>query len=356
MKILYTNYYFDFLTGSALYTYDTARHFKERGHDVYIFSPRCGELAIRARKEGIVVTDSINELKDKSFDIIHAHHNLLAYIARLTFPDTPMIYVSHGVRPNLEAPPDPRIGIGRFFAVSEEVCDRLIAYGIDKEQISIARNFVDTEKFSPSTDISSKLKNVLVISNFWKEPNKSKIINVCKKLGTSLTVIGVKTKQVLNTQEYINRADLVITLGRGILESLSCGREALVYDYEYGDGIVSPENIDEIKKCNFSGRRFCIDYSEDTLYKELGKYSSENTYDNRNIIKREFDYVNAMEGYDEVYRNIAIQKVNADLSFSKDIFHKYMKYANPTISRSLYHFLIKLYKKAPYRKGQIKYL
>jgi hypothetical protein len=71
------------------------------------------------------------------------------------------------------------------------------------------------------------------------------------------------------------------------LEAMACGRAAIVYDYLGGDGMVTPHNIEEIRKHNFSGRRFKRDYNATDLIQEIKKYRKFMGEINRQIILKE---------------------------------------------------------------------
>jgi hypothetical protein len=49
-------------------------------------------------------------------------------------------------------------------------------------------------------------------------------------------------------------ADIVIGLGRGILEAMACGRAAFVYDWSGGEGWVTPDSYPSIEADGFAGR------------------------------------------------------------------------------------------------------
>ena len=70
---------------------------------------------------------------------------------------------------------------------------------------------------------------------------------------------------------------------------MACGRAVIVYDYQGGEGIITKKNIEEIKKCNFSGRRFAKKYTVDDLVKEIKKYKKEMGKVNRKIVLKDYN-------------------------------------------------------------------
>jgi len=294
MKFLITCYSLR-LSGSATYTFALALELKNKGHDVDVFTFIRGVIADKLENKGVNIVDKVEEIIDKKYSCIIAQHNILALLARGAKPDTPMIFVSHGILPFLEQPPSVDANIQRYIAVSEEVRDNLISRTyISRQNVIIVRNFVDTNRFFPKKEILDKPRTLLFLSNRYSLKVYKNIREACSRAGLKLLCIG-KSKRVFNVENYINKADIVISLGRGALEAMSCGRAVIVYDYQGGDGMITRENINEIRKNNFSGRRFKRDYTINELVKEIQKYNKSMGEINRSIILENHNGVIAAE-------------------------------------------------------------
>jgi len=289
MRILITCYRLD-LTGSSTFTFTLASALRSRDIDVDVFSPFPEILSNRLEQRGVRVSKSLEQVASEKYDCIIAQHNILASLIRSVKPEVPMLFVSHGIlraQAFLEQPPSEDINIQKYIAVSEEVKDNLISsHRISADDIEVVWNCVDVNRFSPRGEINERPEVVLFISNRFTSKVYRTIRDACEKLQLKLIVIG-KTKRVFNTEYYINKADIVISLGRGIIEAMACGRAAIVYDYQGGDGMITKDNIDEIRKYNFSGRRFKEKYVVAALIREISKYDSRMGAVNRDIIIRE---------------------------------------------------------------------
>jgi len=304
MRFLITCYKLD-LSGSSTYTYTLATELQKRGHRVDVFSPLPEIIGDKLKKIGINVYENPMEIIDKDYFCSIIQHNILALMIRKIKPDTPMVFISHGIlfpQAFLEYPPSIDINIQKYIAVSEEVRNNLISNcRISFSNIEIVRNFVDIKRFQPHRKISSNPKTVLLLSN-----HSSNIYSVvkeaCKKLKLKLLVIG-KHKKVFETEKYINKADIVISLGRGILEAMSCGRAAIVYGYQGGDGMVTKENLNELKKYNFSGRMFKKKFGIFDLIQEIRKYKSTMGEINRKIVLSNFNSSTLSEKIIEVCKH-----------------------------------------------------
>jgi|GEM_PF-3471351 len=291
MRFLITCYRLD-LSGSSTYTFTLATELKKKGHDVHVFSPFPEIIANELEKKKIKVHNNLEELSKKKYTCIVAQHNILALMIRSIKPEVPMIFISHGrILPQsfLEQPPSININIQKYIAISERIKHNLVSnHCIPDRKVQIVRNFVDVSRFFPQTEIREEPKVVLFMSNYFTSNNYEIIKKACDNLKLQLIHIG-QTKQVLNTQDYINKADIVVSLGRGILEAMACGRAAIVYGYLGGDGMITSSNMGEVRKHNFSGRRFKKDYEIIDLIQEIQKYEPSMGKINREIILKEYN-------------------------------------------------------------------
>jgi hypothetical protein len=92
-------------------------------------------------------------------------------------------------------------------------------------------------------------------------------------LGIHVHHIGRPENVVENVVDYINNADIVVSLGRGALAALACGRNVIVFDIHGGDGLITEDNFKEIRKNNFSGRHFSKFYNVEEFKNEISKYN-----------------------------------------------------------------------------------
>lgn len=172
-----------------------------------------------------------------------------------------IVFTSHGVIPQPEWPVD---GADIYVAVSEEVRDSDKMAG---RNAVVIRNPIDTFKFS-SRPVSKNLRNVLFLSNYgWKV---QETIDAATE-GLHLERIG-GNRRVHDIEKHIAAADLVIGLGRSVYEAMSMAKNVIVYDYQGGDGFVTPENIFRFRERNCSGRTNRLYYTPEQLRAELDKY------------------------------------------------------------------------------------
>ena len=227
LKILITNHHLSVYYGSETATYTIAHALRQVGHDVRLLTMETGPMTAIFEKDGFTVMQTGAVPADGKWkpDVIHAHHSIMAMAARGYWPEIPIAFISHGVLPLLEKPPSIDIGIGAYGAVSEEVAAALREHaGIG--EVSVIPNGIDTRRFAPRKPINRTLKSILLLSNRATDHNLDVIRRAAGTLGVNVHGVGQRFQMVWDTPEVINRADLVISLGRGVLEAMACGRAA----------------------------------------------------------------------------------------------------------------------------------
>jgi tetratricopeptide (TPR) repeat protein len=319
-RILLTNHQLIHNSGSEIFTLNIANYLKQNNCEVIVYSKYLGELKDNFKKLGIKVVDNLEKIKNIKFDIAHVHHNINAIEIRYFFPDLPIIFLSQGVIPFLEQPPMFDINISHFFAISEEIKVNLVSKGIDEKQITTIGNIIDPNTFFPVGKINNTPRRALIISAKISDEKANIIKAACDALKIGYTFIGGRFGEVSQNEvnQLIQQADIVFSLGRGIIESMFCERIPIVFDYAGGDGMVTPKNFDEIRKNNFSGRRFAKNFTVEELIEEIKKYNPDDApllrekaselYSAPNVVKQLLSaYKSAIESF-EPYHNPEIEK------------------------------------------------
>lgn len=242
MHILLANYIIGGQTGSETWTATLANELTKQGHQISFFIP------------GSYIPQDI--------DLAIINHNTC--LAELKDLPCKKIFTSHGVIPDLEQPVE---GADVYVSVSEEVQQNLKDKGYDSVVI---RNGIDLDKFYAITPVNEKLTSVLFSSNYQSSA-RLKVKLACEQLGIHFRDIGgvYRTKDVLSA---INRSDLIVGLGRTAYEAMACERNVLIYDYNGGDGLATPETLLEYRKNNCSGRRYKHDYTVEDIKELLTQY------------------------------------------------------------------------------------
>ena len=206
MRILITSGHLENFSGSKQWAYTVARHLNIN-HDVTVTSHRCGKMAWKMEEVGLRVV-SIEGLLEKGerFDFGIISQIQTADVLRHNLCDR-TVYVSHG----LGNSDKPLWDCDRVVAVSDEVANK---WGIKE----IIWNPIDTTRYWAPL-------NVLYISNHGGLG--ALLDKVCNELGYNYRRIST----VWEVEKEIAWADVVVSVGRGVLEAMSCGKRVIVADY-----------------------------------------------------------------------------------------------------------------------------
>ena len=287
LRILLANNHLDNFAGSETWTYTMAKQFEKMGHDVSVYTRAKGK-----------VSEMLNtvDIPADEYDLLIINHNTC--LKDLEHVKGYKIFTSHGIYPALEQPIE---GADAYVSISPEVQGHLKRKGFESRLIY---NGVDMERFKPVKPLHEKLTNVL---SLCKGDEANEII---KEACDHLNVNFKRAEGIFNVEDEINNSDLVITLGRGAVEAMSCGRDVIVFDSRsymqmgcVGDGIIRPENVQHIMKHNYSGRSNNTNFDVNSLLGEFLKYNSDKALLNINHVKTFHDVEVAVNRYLNLYDN-----------------------------------------------------
>lgn len=318
LHILLTNHHLLSHQGSEVFTFTIADFLIRKGHQVSIYSAYIGKLRKDFEKIGAVIVSDLRLLKDQDFDVAHVHHHINAYEIRYYFPHLPIVLLCHGII-FLENPPPLDLKISQYLATSERVRDSMVTKGVEKEKILIFRNMVDSSKFYPFSEINQQPQRALILSNKIDHTNENVIRQACKALNIKTMFVGARFQQVDYEQMplLINKADIVFSLGRGVIETMLCGRIPIVFDYEGGDGMVTPSTITQNMTCNFSGNLHNKHYTLNELISILHTYQAPKAIQLRQIALDYFAADKQVENLINIYHIHANKEVE-ELSSSNN--------------------------------------
>lgn len=331
IKFLLGNNTFSLLAGSETWTYTLAIQLKKMGHSVHCFSPDLGFVAQKLIDAGIPCFKDLSssgvkpfsivleEKVDHDYDVIIANHNHIVKYLRAQYPRKPIISTIHGIIHEDEngnmAPEHPALesGVQQFVSVSEEVQALLREkYNIDS---IVVRNFLDTDHFRAKRKIAKVPKQILFNSNYnLPDDQEVKILReVAKHYKVKLAAIGQNFAPTQDPMTAIESSDIVIGMGRSVLEGLSAGRPSIVFGrWGYG-GLIALGNFEQLRSTNFSGRG--TNFYEgvniiDTIISEIDSfYSQSHSGWGRNYVLRDHNVVHAAEIFINLSRELLGQPV-----------------------------------------------
>jgi hypothetical protein len=328
LKILLGNATLSYLAGSETWTYTLASQLKEMGHDVYCFSPELGIISEKLEEKNIKSFNKFNtggimpftfvleENFDHDYDFIIANHYFVVEKLRAKFPKTPIISTIHGIIHFMDngekAPEHPALesGVNQFIAVSEEVQEKLKQdYSIDS---LIIRNFFNTKQYD-LPKAKEKPKQFLMNTNYAgrEDPAVKVVKEVAVAMGARLAVIGENFVQTFDTIQAIKDADVVFGMGRSVLEGVAAGRFGIVHGRWGTGGAVIDQNIDKLRRYNFSGRNTDRLATKEEIIEMIETYYNPTNLEwGKDYVARDHNVVFAAENFIKIGRELIGDDIN----------------------------------------------
>jgi glycosyltransferase involved in cell wall biosynthesis len=301
MKILLSNNHFTEVGGSETWTYSMALNLHKLGHEVDLFIDVDFNRENNIFLSNIHFKSSINIFTVnppvRQYDLIIANHtSTINKLINVYGPEI-IIQTCHQSQHALE---QPHPVIKNFVSVSKEVQQHLKNKGLDSVLIE---NSIDCELFANSYPINERLRSVLSLAQGSKAANM--IQQACDSMNLQFIQRSKWHNYTLNIQDEINQADLVVSVGRGALESLGCGRNVISLDSRtyytstpLGYGLLdSEEKIKQALSDNFTGRNGGQTFTTEKLIDEFKKYRKQYGVMSRNYILNNHNIIDDINKY-----------------------------------------------------------
>lgn len=273
MKILITNQQLNGYTGSETWTYAMVKEL-EKKHDITVMTEHLGVMSDR-------LENVITEYKG-DYDLAIVNH-LYNKLPKELFK----IFTSHSLIYDIEKFPDCEYKVGVTEAVARDN--------------TVIRNGIDCERFK-QTNTNEKLKNILYLSNTDYQGGLDFVKEACE--GYNLTWIEENRFDIEN---LIDKADLVISLGRGALEAMASGKNVIYGDLRNdfmtefrGGGMITSETYEDFKTGEWQIDRKVMTING--LRNELKKYNPEFGRFNREMILKDFNIIKTAQQYLDIWK------------------------------------------------------
>lgn len=244
--------------GFETHLYGLCKYLKRLGHEITLYGKAIDDIWREQYAE--LDINFVSKPEQGQYDVIHAHslfwavlrgHELSLRLSR------PLVITYHGLF--LEGIDEARRGASAIIAVSREV-QKLVGSG------EIIENGIDLEYFKPVP----KEDDDFVVTYLGRLDSSrhdmiETLIEACGIAGVKCEIIGDRLEFVhyphvtwhgvhMDVRPYVARSSAVFSTGRGIREAMSMGRPVVVLNSMGYDGIITPENVELLRKYNFSGR------------------------------------------------------------------------------------------------------
>lgn len=256
---------------------------RRRGVLVDIYTPNPGRVS---RRLGNTVTRAdLSQTPKGWYEAAFVNHwPCLDVISPLGIAQK-VVLTLHGPAHRLERP---KRGADIYVSVSEEIQRAASEDGFLSEVI---RNGVDLSRFSPRRPLSPTLRRVGLLSNYRRA--EKGVAMACEIAGCEFMGIGGSSYRE-DVASAINECDLIVSVGRGAMEAMACGRALVIYDNRgyypnTTDGYFTPAIGHTSRGCNYTGRALKVPVTPHSLADLLMQYDASHGPVNREYCEQHHD-------------------------------------------------------------------
>jgi hypothetical protein len=279
MKILLANHHLEVRAGSELFTVELASAFQARGHEVAIFTFFKGALAEEVGGNGIRVFDPEERAAMSRWapDIIQSNHSPCAHFLRAAVPGAIRIHAMLGVLHPLEFPPLGGAAYSLGLVVSEEVYESVARSPFGQGvKLEILRNWFDEKQVVPDRGSGDRdIIRAAVVSNHFAPDLLGALTELEAEGRIQADYFGLERQPAVVDGNLLTNYDAVISIGRTALLAAACGVPCLMADIHGSDGLLTLDNLDLVRRVNFSGRLRRLPITSAHLREELNKLDSQ---------------------------------------------------------------------------------
>ena len=279
MDVLVSNIWMKQPAGTECWVVAMANELTRRGHRVKVYTPEPGPFFERA---GLPLAEPGGK-----FDLILDNHGVTSGKF-----EGHTIHTCHGII-DFEKPMPGAVNV----AVSETVANRWhLRY--------IIPNGIDTDLLKPIMRPDKRLHKVLSMCK--TDTANAMLQKTCDMMGLELsTTYG---HEVFDIAAAINDNDIVVGVGRSLLDAMSCGRPVISFDDRpyysiryMGHGYLKREDFQYYTADNFTGLAVGKRWNEYTIQGEFAKYDPADGGINREFIVNNLSIANTVNAYLALY-------------------------------------------------------
>jgi hypothetical protein len=289
--------------GADTYLVTVAHQLQRLGHEVVIHALEQGELADRAREQGLPVAAVERELPAEC-DAVLCQDRVTAYDLAARYPAAPHVFVSHSDVFSIDEPPVVPEAVRAVVAMSDRVRRHLEAQPLEAEIVRLHQP-IDLAHFAPSGLARETARRVVAVSNYLEGPRLDLLREACAAEGLELELYGSAGTVVADPRPAIGEADVVVGKGRVVLEAMACARAALVYDFMGFGGWITPESYPVLEADAFAGQADPLPADVAHLREALRGYSSQMGVANRDLVQAHHDAADHARSLVELLERLA---------------------------------------------------
>lgn len=237
--------------GTETYAVTTAAELQCLGHEAVLYASELGPVAEVARAQGISVVDRLDQLPPTA-DALLAQDAGTAFTLAPRFPDAVRLLVAHSDFFPLQSPPQ-LAGVCDAVVVLNDRVRRRIEHLASAPPIVRLRQPVDLKRFGVRGGTDRRARRALLLGNYLRGPAAEAVEAACRAAGFEPMARGAQATPTSAPEQAIADADVVIGLGRCVVEAMAGRRAAYVYGIAGGDGWVTADRYAAQEADGFGG-------------------------------------------------------------------------------------------------------
>lgn len=206
-----------------------------------------------------------------------------SHTLRQLYPATPQLFVAHSATHDLQLPPQISDAVQRIVVMNDRVRARLEAAAV-QVPITRLRQPIDVLGFSSQRSLPEAPSRALAFSSRLTTERREVLSRACAEAEIEFSVLGAAGTPSEDPAQDLQAADIVFGYGRSVLEAMSCGRAAYVYDHLGGDGWVTAETYARLEADGFGGRAGLGPVDAERLARDLADFDPQMGRANRDLI------------------------------------------------------------------------
>lgn len=319
MRLVVVSPGWDAFGGTETYLLTVSEHLQRLGHDVLVLAPHEGEVTRVASDRGVRAATKPWDLEAEPEGVL-VQDTASAYDVAELFPHSTRIYVAHSRDWDPQTPPQLAGVCHAVVALNDRVrahCEALA----ERPEVVRLRQPIDIMRFGEQAAIRRRPRRVLVIGNHWvwgtRGARLEMVRDVGRELGLDVEHAGLPDRVTTSPETRIAEADIVVGMGRGVLEAMASRRAAYVFGVAGGDGWVTPESYPVLEADGFAGTATDAMVDRDRLAADLASFAPAMGQTNRDLAMRHHDAEAHAVALIEAFRRIEPRPVAAGVPLAE---------------------------------------
>jgi hypothetical protein len=279
---------FSVFAGTETYTLTVADELVRLGHEVVIHAGTAGPIADAARERGVAVITDLERLP-ASCDAVIVQDTPSAFALAQRFPEARRVMIVHSEYFIVQSPPQLDGVCDAVVVLNDRVQRHVQQLASPPPRVIRLRQPVDLKRFGTRGGAPSAARRALVLGNYLRGEAAAVVTGACAAAGLEPVLSGVHSTPTQTAEQAIADVEVVIGLGRCVVEAMAGRRAAYVYGIAGGDGWVTPERYADMEADGFGGTASELIVDGARLTADLAAWDAEMGPANRQLTHRHHD-------------------------------------------------------------------